>query len=370
MRSLEKGRRKSLSTMSAHAFRISAIAERVLGRALQPLVVTLAMLHDVVEDGSLRVTGYGHSLRKIQFRFGGPVAAMVSELTDSNVHTDGINKAAVTLSHPHLLQPQEQYNFSSFSRTDLKPTEADLPYPLSGIVIKLLDTVVSLEEGIRDPELMDGYWKHSGARIYWAERSRGLIVNPLVERMRLEIKASQADPEYMTRPHSVNNQRLRAGLALIETVLSYQDMYAAQNLGILSHEYGLDESEREQLIRLFNDQNVDETHFREHALDTLLDDRRLVESLKSGRLPHRGYTTLYALDADDAAPRDESTFLRYRKSALRRQRIRRDLGLDSAAKLAALDLRQEFVLRVFDRTMQNLTEHSVRSLDGLEATGS
>jgi len=69
MRSLEKGRRKSLSTMSAHAFRISAIAERVLGRALEPLIVTLALLHDVVEDGSLRVTGYGHSLRKIQFRF-------------------------------------------------------------------------------------------------------------------------------------------------------------------------------------------------------------------------------------------------------------------------------------------------------------
>jgi len=343
MRSLEKGRRKSLSSMSAHAFRISAIAERVLGRALEPVIVTLAMLHDVVEDGSLRVTGYGHSLRKIQFRFGGPIAAMVSELTDSNVLTAGASKADVTLKHPHMLLPQAQYNVARFTQMNLSPTEAEEPYTLAGIVIKLLDTVVSLEEGIRDPELMDGYWKHSGARIYWAERSRGLIVNPLVERMRIEIKASQADPEYMTRP---------------------------QNLAILSHEYGLDESEREQLIRLFNDQNVDEAHFREHALDTLLDDRRLVESLKSGRLPHRGYTTLYALDADDAAPRDESTFLRYRKSALRRQRIRRDLGLDSAAKLAALDLRQEFVLRVFDRTMQNLTEHSARSLDGLEATGS
>jgi len=198
MRALEKGRRKSLSTMSAHAFRISAIAERVLGRALEPLIITLAMLHDVVEDGSARVTGYGHSLRKIQFRFGGPIAAMVSELTDSNAPTDGVNKAAVTLSHPHLMQPQEQYNFGSFTRTNLQPTEAGLPYTLSGIVIKLLDTVISLEEGIRDPELMTGHWRNSGARIYWAERARGAIVYPLIERLLLELKASQIDPKYST----------------------------------------------------------------------------------------------------------------------------------------------------------------------------
>jgi hypothetical protein len=110
MRSLEKGRRKGLSTMVAHAFRISAIAERVLGRALEPLIVTLALLHDVVEDGSARVTGYGHSLRKIQFRFGGPIAAMVSELTDSSVHTAGASKARLTYKQPHLLLPQAQYN--------------------------------------------------------------------------------------------------------------------------------------------------------------------------------------------------------------------------------------------------------------------
>lgn len=370
MRSLEKGRRKSLSSMSAHAFRIAAIAERVLGRALEPLIVTLAMLHDVVEDGSLRVTGYGHSLRKIQFRFGGPIAAMVSELTDSTVHTAGASKADVTLKHPHMLSPQAQYNVARFTQMNPLPTEAEEPYTLAGIVIKLLDTVVSLEEGIRDPELMDGYWKHSGARIYWAERSRGAIVNPLIERMRMEIKESQADPEYMARPHSVNNQRLRAGLALIETVLSYQDMYATQNLAILGHEYGLNVNERDQLIRLFNDPNVDEQHFREHALRSLLDDIRLVEALKSGRLPFLGYTTLYAKDSDDAAPRDESTFLRYRKSALRRQWLRRELGLDSTGKLNALGLRQEFVLRVFDRTMQNLTGQSGKSADGLAATGS
>jgi len=57
MRTLEKGRRKTLGTMTAHAFRISALSERVLGRALEPMIVSLALLHDIVEDGSLRVTG-------------------------------------------------------------------------------------------------------------------------------------------------------------------------------------------------------------------------------------------------------------------------------------------------------------------------
>jgi len=119
------------------------------------------MLHDVVEDGSELVTGYGHSLRKIQFRFGGPIAAMVSELTDSTVQAAGANKANLTLKQPHLVLPQAQYNIGR-----------DVPYTLAGIVIKLLDTVVSLEEGIRDPDLMSGHWRHSGARIYWAERDR------------------------------------------------------------------------------------------------------------------------------------------------------------------------------------------------------
>ena len=227
--------------MVAHAFRISAIAERVLGRALEPLIVTIAMLHDVVEDGSERVTGYGHSLRKIQFRFGGPIAAMVSELTDSTVHSAGASKANLTLKQPHLLLPQAQFNVGRFTDMTVRATEAEVPYTLAGIVIKLLDTVVSLEEGIRDPELMLGYWRHSGARIYWAERDRGAIVHPLIERLLIEIKESEADPKYASRPHHVNTVRLRAGSAILETVLTYQDMYATQNLAILAYEYGLDE---------------------------------------------------------------------------------------------------------------------------------
>lgn len=372
MRSLEKGRRKSLSTMAAHAFRIAAIAERVLGRALEPLIVTLAMLHDVVEDGSMRVTGYGHSLRKIQFRFGGPIAAMVSELTDSTVHSAGASKARLTLQQPHLLLPQAQYNVGRFTDMTVRATETEVPYTLAGIVIKLLDTVVSLEEGIRDPELMTGHWRHSGARIYWAERDRGSIVNPLIERLLIEIKTSRADPEYCTRPHHVNSVRLRAGSAILETVLTYEDMYATQNLAILADEYNLDALERDHLIRLFYDRNVSDEQFRELALHGLLDDNRLTTSLRSGRLPCIGYTTLYAKDATGGSPRSEETFMLYRASALRRQQIRRDLGVDTVEKLMALELRLEQVLRMFDRSLHKAgaLESDAQSLEQFIASES
>ncbi len=350
MRSLEKGRRKSLSTMSAHAFRIAAIAERVLGRALEPLIVTIAMLHDVVEDGSAAVTGYGHSLRKIQFRFGGPIAAMVSELTDSNVQAAGANKANLTLKQPHLVLPQTQYNVGRFTEMTVKATESDVPYTLAGIVIKLLDTVVSLEEGIRDPDLMTGHWRHSGARIYWAERDRGDIVHPLIERLLIELKASQADPKYNSRPHHISSVRLRAGLAMLETILAYQDMYAIQNLAILAEEYQLDVGERASLISLFYDRNVNDEQFIERVLYSLLDDARLKDAIAEGHVPRIGFTTLFPKHATLDSERDESTFLEYRGSALRRQSIRHELKLDTSEKLNAITIRHEHLLREFDQT--------------------
>ncbi|MBX2837976.1 MAG: hypothetical protein KTR35_14055 [Gammaproteobacteria bacterium] len=349
IRSLDKGRRKSLSTMSAHAFRICSIAERVLGRALEPVIISIALLHDVVEDGSLRVTGFGHSLRRMQFRFGGPIAAMVSELTDSAAVSDGANKAKITLQHPHLLLPQAQYNVGRFTQMNLKPTEAAVPYTLSGIVIKLLDTVVSLEEGIRDPELMWGYWKHSAARIYWAERDRGEIVRPLLERLLIELKESQIDPRYRARPHHINVVRLRAGLSLLELVMMYLDMYTAQNLALLAYEYGLDVAERDTLIALFNDKNVSEEEFRTRALQSLLLDEKLDDSIRTGLLPGRGYSTLFPKNASSGCERDDATFMSYRQSALRRQEIRRELEIDTADKLDALEIRREQLLREFDQ---------------------
>ncbi len=348
MRSLEKGRRKSLSTMSAHAFRIAAISERVLGRAMEPLIITLALLHDVVEDGSMRVTGYGHSLRKIQFRFGGPIAAMVSELTDSSVDTDGANKARLTLNNPHILLPQAQYNVDRYTQMELTPTEAEVPYTLSGIVIKLLDTVVSLEEGIKDPELMNGHWKNSGARIYWAEKVRGEIIYPLMERLLIEIKASKIDPKYNSRQHRINVVRLRAGEALLELTMQYLDLYATQNLAILANEYQLNTAQRDTLLSLFNDSNVDSEQFKLRVLDDLLKDQDLFDAVNAELVPCIAYSTLFKKNAEVGDERDESTFLAYRQSALRLQEIRRELQLDTTEKLSAMAIRREQVLRVID----------------------
>ena len=364
MRSLEKGRRKSLSTMSAHAFRIAEISERVLGRALEPLIVTLALLHDVVEDGSMRVTGYGHSLRKIQFRFGGPIAAMVSELTDSSVHSDGGHKARLTLSKAHILLPQAQYNVDRFTQMELTPTEAEVPYTLSGIVIKLLDTVVSLEEGIKDPELMNGHWRHSGARIYWAENVRGEIIYPLMERLLIEIKTSKIDPKYNRREHHINVVRLRAGEALLELAMLYLDLYSTQNLAILANEYQLNINQRDTLLSLFNDSNVDADQFKVRVLDNLLNDQDLFAAVSAGQVPCIGYTTLFQKGAEVGDDRDESTFMAYRKSALRLQEIRRELQLDTTEKLSALAIRQEQVLRVIDQATGNSqcdTESMIRN---------
>jgi len=251
----------------------------------------------------------------------------------------------------------------------VKATEVEQPYTLAGIVIKLLDTVVSLEEGIRDPELMFDHWRHSGARIYWAERDRGAIVQPLIERLVIEIKDSVADPKYARRPHHVNAVRLRAGSAIIETVLMYQDMYAVQNLAILAYEYRLDEIERMTMISLFNDLNVDDEQFSERVLKGILDDRKLRKSLQDGRVPSVGYTTLFAKDARPDAKRCEDTFIAYRHSALRRQEIRREMQIDTAEKINALAIRQEQVLRVFDRTMVAISEKEQSELESAHEQG-
>lgn len=238
MRYLEKGRRKSYSTMLGHAFRLTAIAETTLGSALEPGIATIALLHDVVEDGSSKVTGYDQSLQKIMFRFGGPIAAMVSEVTDSNVKQDAQQKAMATFNHPELMMPEKQYNTGRLNKMALKATDANRPYTLAGIIVKLIDTIVSFDEGIRDPDLMSGWWRHSGVRIYWAERVRGAIIKPLLERLVLEVQQSQ-DTQSAQHLDLITRRQLRSGIALIAITLDYADWYAAQNLAILASEYGL-----------------------------------------------------------------------------------------------------------------------------------
>ncbi len=362
MRTLEKGRRKTLGTMTAHAFRIAALSEKVLGRALEPMIISLALLHDIVEDGSLRVTGFGHSLRRVQFRFGGPMAAMVSELTDSTVMTAGASKARKTLEHPHLLMPQTQYDTGRFQRMELKPTEEDVPYTLSGIVIKLIDTVVSMEEGLRDPDTMPSFWRHSAARIHWIQNRRGQIIDPLLERLLRELKESQIDPrKYKARPHHVSMVRLKAGLSLIEMVTGYLDLYATQNLALLAWEYDLNAGQREILIDLFFDKNANNDQFVQRGLNTLLDDSKLAKSVDCGRIKRCNYSILFGKKAQMGDERDLTTLLSYRDAARRRQDIRRELELDTAEKLNANTLRAEAMLRIFD---QRVTD-SVLSADSI-----
>jgi len=354
MRTLEKGRRKSPGTMTAHAFRIAALSEKVLGRALEPMIISLALLHDIVEDGSLRVTGFGHSLRRVQFRFGGPMAAMVSELTDSAVVSAGASKARKTLEHPHLLMPQAQYDTGRFQRMDLKPTEEGVPYTLSGIVIKLIDTVVSMEEGLRDPDSMPSYWRHSAARIHWIQNRRGQIINPLLERLLRELKESQIDPhKYKARPHHVNIVRLKAGLSLIEMVMSYLDMYATQNLALLAWEYDLSAEKRQNLIDLFFDKNVNNEQFVTRALTGKFLDDDLANSISIGRIDYCDQNVLFEKDGSVGDEWDLSTLLAYRDAAKRRQDIRRELEFDSASKLNDHALRAESMLRLFDQRLND-----------------
>ena len=50
---------------------------------------------------------------------------------------------------------------------------------------------------------------------------------------------------------------------------------------------------------------------------------------------------------------DSETFLAYRESALRRKAIRKELATDSSEKIAALDLRNQQVLAMYDQKMQS-----------------
>ncbi len=345
MRYLEKGRRKSYNTMLAHALRLTAIAESTLGRSLEPGIATIALLHDVVEDGSKKITGYDQSLQKIMFRFGGPIAAMVSEVTDSSTKKDASQKALKTLNHPELMMPEKQYNTGRLNKMALKATDKSHPYTLAGIVVKLIDTSVSFEEGIRDPDLMSGWWKHSGARIYWAERVRGEIVMPLIERLVLEIKSGRESDKILDI--AIRSQ-MRGGLALISTILDYSDLYAAQNLAILAFEHGLNVKERDQLIRDFFNPNISTYSYMNDVLNVWLTEARLDEQIKLKHVPRKSFVALYAYEQDQNPGIDTTTFKKYLTSARRRVQIRQELGLYTAKRRVILQKNITDVVYLYD----------------------
>ena len=331
MQYLEKGRRKSACTMLGHSLRIAAVAEELFGEALEPSFAATAILHDVVEDGSRPVAGYDQSLNNIKRRFGGPLAAMVAELTDAESGIAAQQKAEATLLCESLILPEQQYNFDRFTEMELQPTATHEPYTLGGIITKIIDTAISEEEGIRDPDVMSSWWKHSGIRIYWSYHVRGKVVRPLLVKLTQEIERFESGrtESFNGQAASILNEELVARLrALIDFSITSSDNYAVQNLAIIAHEYGLSSSERELMIATFFDERVDQARFKREIVDTLLAEHRLRNNILNGSVPAECYVALYAKSAGTQPKPDADTFVRYRDAALQRVQIARRLQLD------------------------------------------
>ncbi len=175
----------------------------------------------------------------------------------------------------------------------IKPTDADRPYTLPGILTKLIDTVVTQEEGIRDPDIMLGWWKHSGIRIFWDQCTKGNITRPLMERLALEVKLSRIDVNYHRKDDAVSQELLDHICQLLARFLDASDMYMTQNLVILADEYGLRKEERKQLQTAFVDPHMSRQQFDDIILDNLLDDKRLEARIESGFVPGKAYVTLF-----------------------------------------------------------------------------
>ncbi len=334
MQYLEKGRRKSACTMLGHSLRIAAVAERLFGEALEPSIATTALLHDVVEDGSRPVAGYDQSLNNIKQRFGGPLAAMVSELTDCESTIAAHQKAEATLRCDSLILPQQQYNFDRFTEMTLQPTATHEPYTLGGIITKIIDTAISEEEGIRDPDIMSSWWRHSGIRIYWSYHVRGRVVRPLLCKLTNEIKRHEAGEGVATAAMSTE---LVGGLRrLVDYSICSADQYAVQNLAIIADEYGLGPDHRQQLISTFFDASIDQKAYRSEIVPCLLDERRLQQRIRDGQVPAENYVTMYTKRAGGKARADASTFIQYRSAALQRTRIAISLELEQQTVESAL----------------------------------
>lgn len=330
MQYLEKGRRKSTCTMVGHSLRIAAVAEELFGESLEPSFAATAILHDVVEDGCRPVAGYDQSLNNIKRRFGGPLAAMVAELTDAESSVAAQQKAEATLLCDTLIMPEQQYNFDRFTEMDIQPTSTHEPYTLGGIITKIIDTAISEEEGIRDPDVMSSWWKHSGIRIYWSYHVRGRVVRPLLVKLTREIERFESgSPDVPTVLNKELVSRLRA---LIEFSIKSSDNYAVQNLAIIAHEYGLSAEERTHMIDTFFDEQVDQAQFQKEIVDTLLSEHRLKLNIRNGSVPSECYVALYAKTAGSQPKPDANTFVRYRDAAMQRVRIAKRLELELADK--------------------------------------
>jgi hypothetical protein len=340
-RYLHKTRRKGNGTAAAHSFVVAARAERALHRAQGVPIIAGSDCHDVVEDGGLVVTGYDQSLELFASRFGSPLAALVSEVTDSITKSDGPKKAAAFLEQPHLRFPEEIYNVGQFEELKAVATDPEVPYTIAGVVIKLADTGTTQDEGIRDPDMLTGVWRHSGARISWDQYGKGNIVRPLIERLAVELELSETDPYYFRKPGALPRELVPRMKELLGWSLIVTDHYMVQNLTILCDEYGLDEPARRDFLARFLDGEIDREQFRAY-LDERLDDRRLAPKVRE-----RGLAASYHVISRGEVERRLSKLLDYRDSALWRAQLRRRLGLSSPSQKSMDD-----VVRLYDLRMK------------------
>lgn len=321
-RYLNNVRRKGYGTGAGHSFVVSSRAEFVLRGHRSVPILAGCDCHDVIEDGGLSVTGYDHSLELFAARFGAPLAALVAEVTDSITKADGPAKAATFLDQPTLVLPDELYNVGQFEELRAVATDPAVPFTLAGAVMKLADTGTTQAEGLRDPDLMVGVWRHSGARVFWDQTVRGSIVRPLWERLAAELRLSQADPFYHRRSGTLPAFTLQRLRELLTWSFEHADLYAVQNLALLAREYGLDPDGRQALIAGFLAPDVDQADFAA-TLDARLDDACLPAEVRQ-----RGLAATYRLQPDGAAVRDPARLLDYRRSAARRSALRDELGIE------------------------------------------
>ena len=189
-RYLQKVRRKGNGTAAAHAFLVAAEAARTVFGPRGVVVLAGADCHDLVEDGGLSVTGYDQTLEMFASRFGAPLAALVAEVTDSMTRSDGPAKAETFRAQSELSVPESAYDVGQFGELRAIATHPEVPYTVAGAVLKLADTGVTQDEGMRDPDMMSGVWRHSGARVHWDLTSKGAIVRPILDRLVVEIRLS------------------------------------------------------------------------------------------------------------------------------------------------------------------------------------
>lgn len=340
-RYLHNVRRKGGRTGAGHCFLVAADVERLLGLHVSVPVVAGADCHDVIEDGSFAAAGYDQNLELFASRFGAPLAALVAEVTDSFSKEDGPVKAAATVRHACLVPMEQAYNLGQLAELQARATDPDRPYTLQGIIMKLADLAATQLEGLHDPDLMGGPWRHSGARVTWEHSSKGRIARPLLERLRVELRVARTDPYYHEREGNLPPGLLERVREVLAWSIDVADLYAAQNVTILAGEHGLDAERRRRLLDLFFDGEPG----RDGALATI--GALLPEELLAPEVLRRGLAATHRLVPDGPPVRDLARLMDYRDAVLWRQAARRELDLPARPQELAREVEEHTLARLF-----------------------